>query len=209
MNNGKRKSTLSDIQVDALKEVGNIGAGNAGIALSQIVGEKVTLSIPKASVKSLGEVPMLAGGPEVPVAGVFMPIEGNCPGSILLLLEANGAMSLAERMVEKVPPSEHEEETLKRSALQEAGSILAGAYLRALGQLTGLFFRPSVPGFAMDMAGAIIDYVLVSIEDNEEEVFVVEVDFEISGLKVEGHLVLFPERGTLSMILERLGVGRG
>lgn len=207
--NTEKKSSLSDIQIDALKEVGNIGAGNASIALSQIVGEKVDLLMPRASVKSLGEVPMLVGGPEALVAGVYMPIAGDCPGSILLLLEANGAMSLAERMVKDVSLFVQEAETLKRSALQEAGSILAGAYLRALGELTGLFFKPSVPGFAMDMAGAIIDYVLVDIADTEEEVFVVETDFEISGLKLEGHLVLFPERGTLNMMLERLGVGRG
>ena len=95
---------------------------------------------------------------------------------------------------------------MRRSALQETGSILSGAYLNALGQLTGLFFRPSVPGFAIDMAGAIFDYVLVDLAATEDQVLVVETDFMVSGVKIMGHLILFPDLGSMNLILARLGV---
>jgi chemotaxis protein CheC len=95
---------------------------------------------------------------------------------------------------------------VRQSALQETGSILSGAYLNSLGELTGLFFKPSVPGFAMDMAGAILEHVLVDVAEFEDYVLVVETDFEISGQLIHGHLVLFPDQGTLGAILERLGV---
>lgn len=195
---------LSEIQIDALREVGNIGAGNAAIALSQMVDKKVDLSVPKASVLPLVNVPNLVGGPEIPVAGVYLQIDGDCTGSILLLLELESAMSLAGLMVK----GDHgdREEIVRRSALQETGSILSGAYLNALGQLTSLFFKPSVPGFAMDMAGAIIDYVLVDLATTEDRVLVVETDFMVSGVKILGHLILFPDLGSLNVILERLGV---
>lgn len=196
---------LSEIQIDALKEAGNIGAGNAAIALSQMVDKKIDLSVPRATIVPLTGVPELVGGPETPVAGVYFHIEGDCSGSILLLLEKESAMSLAGLMV----TSEMDSAAgllVKRSALQETGSILSGAYLNALGQLTGLFFKPSVPGFAMDMAGAIVDYVLVDIAASEDFVLVVETDFQVMGQKIHGHLILFPDLGTLSTILERLGV---
>lgn len=196
---------LSDIQIDALREVGNIGAGNAAIALSQMVEKKVDLSVPKANILSLVRIPELVGGPEIPVAGVYLNIEGDSNGSILLLLEKESAMSLASLMVtDRIAGPDPEE--VKRSALQETGSILSGAYLSALGQLTGLFFRQSIPAFAMDMAGAIMDYVLVDLGSHEDYVLVVETDFKVEGVKIQGHLILFPDLGTLSTILERLGV---
>lgn len=197
--------SLSALQIDALREAGNIGAGNAAIALSQMVQKKVGLSTPKASLMRLTNVPELVGGPEAPVAGVYLNVSGDCSGSILLLLEEDSAGRLAGLMV----PSEMdapEMTVVKKSALQETGSILSASYLNALGQLTGLLFKPSVPGFAMDMAGAILDYVLVDLGASEDYVLVVETDFVVSGVKILGHLVLFPDLGTLSKILERLGV---
>lgn len=198
--------SLSAIQIDALREVGNIGAGNAAIALSQMVDKKVDLSVPKAILLPLVGVPDLVGGPETTVAGVYLNIAGDCSGSILLLLEKESATLLAGLMVPGELDKSGEIGVVKRSALQETGSILSGAYLSALGQLTGLFFKPSVPGFAMDMAGAIIDYVLVDLGATEDQVLVVETDFMVSGIKILGHLILFPDLGTLATILERLGV---
>jgi len=205
MTPGDEKKSLSAIQIDALREVGNIGAGNAAIALSQMVDKKVDLSVPKATLLPLVGVPDLVGGPETTVAGIYLSIAGDCSGSILLLLEKESASSLAGLMVPAETPTA-ELSVVKRSALQETGSILSGAYLSALGQLTGLFFKPSVPGFAMDMAGAIIDYVLVDLGATEDMVLVVETDFMVSGVKILGHLILFPDLGTLATILERLGV---
>jgi chemotaxis protein CheC len=197
---------LTAMQIDALREVGNIGAGNAAIALSQMVDKKVDLSVPKASLVPLVGVPGLVGGPETTVAGVYLGIAGDCSGSILLLLEKESATSLATLMVPGEAAAGPELDVVKRSALQETGSILSGAYLMALGQLTGLLFRPSVPGFAMDMAGAIIDHVLVDLASTEDYVLVVETDFMVSGVKILGHLILFPDLGMLATILERLGV---
>jgi chemotaxis protein CheC len=201
----QRVADLSLLQIDALREVGNIGAGNAAIALSQMVDKKVDLSVPKASLQDLMKVPDLVGGPETEVAGIYLRIEGDCTGSILLLIEHESAVSLSELMVKG--ESEHPgTQAMRRSALQETGSILSGAYLNALGQLTGLFFRPSVPGFAIDMAGAIFDYVLVDLAATEDQVLVVETDFMVSGVKIMGHLILFPDLGSMNLILARLGV---
>lgn len=205
MRNIEKDLPLSDLQIDALREAGNIGAGNAAIALSQMVDKVVHLSVPKALILPLARVPELVGGAETPVAGVYLKILGDCSGSILLLLERESAWSLAGLMVREDLVGQ-EDVLVKRSALQETGSILSGAYLNALGQLTKLFFKPSVPVFAMDMAGAIMDHVLVNLAASEDFVLVVETDFHISGVKVQGHLILFPGMGTLNTILERLGV---
>jgi chemotaxis protein CheC len=208
MDEAKKRRGVADLsllQIDALREVGNIGAGNAAIALSQMVDKKVDLSVPKASLQDLVKVPELVGGPETEVAGVYLRIEGDCTGSILLLIEHESAVSLSKLMV-KGEEEQPGMQAMRRSALQETGSILSGTYLNALGQLTGLFFRPSVPGFAIDMAGAIFDHVLVDLAATEDQVLVVETDFMVSGVKIMGHLILFPDLGSMNLILARLGV---
>ena len=206
MHEEKAGLSLSERQIDALREAGNIGAGNAAIALSQMVNKKVGLSAPKATLLRLSHVPDLLGGAEALVAGVYLNVAGDCSGSIILLLEEDSATRLAGLMVPGDEEVTDELTVLKKSALQETGSILSASYLNALGQLTGLFFKSSVPGFAIDMAGAILDYVLVDMAEGADHVLVVETDFMISGVKVMGHLVLFPDLETLSTVLERLGV---
>lgn len=194
---------LTPLQLDALREVGNIGSGNAAVALSTMVDKKVLLSVPRASLVPLVKVSDLVGGAETPVVGVYLHISGDASGSMLLLLAEASAAELADLMV---ADPEEELTTVEQSALQETGSILAGSYLNALSQMTGILLRPSVPGFAMDMAGAIIDFILVEISQSEDYVLVIETEFDISQHKICGHLILFPDLGSLDIILGRLGV---
>lgn len=195
---------LTPLQLDALREVGNIGSGNAAVALSTMVDKKVLLSVPRASLVPLVKVSDLVGGAETPVVGIYLHISGDASGSMLLLLEEHSAEQLAHLMCS--PVSEGELSTVEQSALQETGSILAGSYLNALSQMTGILLKPSVPGFAMDMAGAIIDFILVEISQSEDYVLVIETEFDIMDRKIRGHLILFPDLGSLDIILGRLGV---
>jgi chemotaxis protein CheC len=195
---------LTPLQLDALREVGNIGSGNAAVALSTMVDKKVLLSVPRASLVPLVKVSDLVGGAETPVVGIYLHISGDASGSMLLLLEEHSAGQLAHLMCS--PASEGELTTVEQSALQETGSILAGSYLNALSQMTSILLKPSVPGFAMDMAGAIIDFILVEISQSEDYVLVIETEFDIMDRKIRGHLVLFPDLGSLDIILSRLGV---
>jgi chemotaxis protein CheC len=195
---------LTPLQLDALREVGNIGSGNAAVALSTMVDKKVLLSVPRASLVPLVKVSDLVGGAETPVVGIYLHISGDASGSMLLLLAETSANELAHLMVSE--NSEGDLTTVEQSALQETGSILAGSYLNALSQMTAILLRPSVPGFAMDMAGAIIDFILVEISQSEDYVLVIETEFDIMEHVIKGHLILFPDLGSLDIILGRLGV---
>lgn len=198
------EKALSPLQLDALREVGNIGSGNAAVALSSMVDKKVMLSVPRASLVPLVQVSDLVGGAETTVAGVYLHVTGEASGSMLLLLEEESAFDLAKLMVsaDRSKPLT----TMEQSALQETGSILAGSYLNALSQMTGLLLRPSVPGYALDMAGAIIDFILIEISQSEDHVLVIETQFDVEEHIIKGHLILFPDLGSLSILLGRLGV---
>ena len=195
---------LTPLQLDALKEAGNIGAGNAAMALSSLVKAKIMVHVPRALVLSLDRVSDLAGGPEMVAAGICLRVSGEANGRMVLLLPEPSAVQLINMMLPGEPTEQLSE--LAESALQEVGSILTGSYLNALGSLTGLTLRPSVPAFALDMVGAVIDLILVELGESDDEVLVIETTFDLAGQAVGGHLVFFPDTGSLEIILGRLGV---
>lgn len=201
----KEGRSFSELQLDALREVCNICAGNASIALSQLLLKKIDLSVPRATLLPLTGVTDLVGGAEKQVAGIYLHMEGDCGGSILLLIEKESAMTLAGLLI-KQGETPSGDQVVCASALQETGSILLGAYLNALGHLTGLYFKPAVPAFALDMAGAIMSYALADLAAAEDFVLAIETDFQVSGQCIGGHMIMFPDFGTMDIITERLGV---
>ncbi len=202
---GKKGKEYSGLQVDAFSEVCNICAGHAAVALSKIVDTKVEISVPIARVLPLPEVTEAFGGSETLAAGVYMRVEGPCPGSIILLLGRESAKSLIEHLTRKLDKRElSERESL--SAFQEIGGMLLGSYLNALGQVTGYKFKPLVPAVTIDMAGAIIGTILADLEGIESRVFNVETKFRVSNEEITGYIIMFPDEGTLEKITKRLGV---
>lgn len=201
----KKGSEYSELQVDAFREVCNICAGHAAVALSKIVDTKVEISVPVVRFLPLPEVTEAFGGSETPVAGVYMRIEGAFPGSILLLLERDSAESLTAHLARKLDRKGLSERA-SISAFQEIGSMLLGSYLNALGQVTRYRIKPLVPAVAIDMAGAVIGTIIADIEGIESRVFNVETKFRISNEEITGHIVMFPDKGTLEKITRRLGI---
>ena len=88
------------------------------------------------------------------------------------------------------------------STMKEVGNILVSAFLSAISQLSGLSLIPSVPGFAHDMAGSIMDYVLIEISRLADKALVIETRLKERGESIESHLFLLPDPHTLGLILK-------
>ncbi|KUK13933.1 MAG: chemotaxis protein CheC [Synergistetes bacterium] len=200
-------SRLTEAQLDALKEAGNIGAGNAATALYQIIGKKIMMSVPRAAVIPLSEVPDVLGGSEVLVAGVFLRVLGDAPGSILFVMPKDSALYLVDMLMGRPESSTQVLSEMDQSALKEIGNILASSYLNALASFTKLTFLPTVPALAFDMAGAILDVILVELGQLGDYALLIETRFQAESAHVEGHFFLIPDPGALSIILKALGVG--
>lgn len=143
---------LSNMQLDALKEIGNVGAGNSATALSQIINRKIDMTVPQVSIMPLGDVPDVVGGSDAMVVGVFLRVYGLAPGSILFLLPRDSAFALIDMLMGREKGTTQELDFMDESALMEIGNILAGAYLNALSHFTKLTLLPSIPALALDMA---------------------------------------------------------
>lgn len=193
---------INEIQLDLLREVSNIGSGHATTALSQLLGRRILLNVPRVQVLPISDVPDVVGGPETPVAGLYFRIFGQAGGSILILLPQHSAMSLVRTILKQETMGSTLRE-LEESALKEIGNILAGSYLNAIGQMLNMVLIPSVPGLAIDMAGAVMDTILIELSRYGDTALLIETEF-ISDNKITGHFFLLPDPESLNVILKVL-----
>lgn len=194
-------------ELDVLKEVGNIGAGNAATAMSTLLNKPVDMSVPSVRLLPFEEVAERVGGSEQIVVAVFLRVEGDAPGNMFFIMQEHYALQLMKQLL----PSEHLDDgtysELELSTLCEIGNILAGSYLSSLADFTQLQLQPSVPVIAHDMAGAILSYGLMQYGEMGDSALLIETSFLEDCKSLEGHFFLIPDPNSFEMIFRALGVG--
>lgn len=199
---------LSGIQIDALKEIGNIGSGNAATALAQMIQTKIDMNVPVVSILPFDQVVGLVGGADLPVAGLYFRVSGSIQASICFMIPLDQASGLIDMLLGREPGEQDMWNLgeLELSALKEAGNIVSATYLNALAHFTKLQLYTSVPDLAMDMVGAILSSILAQFGDIADTVLVLETRFKKGQQDVVGHFFLFPGPDSLTTILSALGV---
>ncbi|MGQ9629634.1 MAG: chemotaxis protein CheC [bacterium] len=200
---------LTSIELDALKEVGNIGAGNAATALSQIIDKKIIMTVPKVSIVRLEQVQDVVGGPETLVVGIYTRVLGDAPSNIMFLLPRESGLALVDMVMGRPQGSTRTLTEIEQSALKEIGNILGSAYLNALSKFANLNLIPSVPALAFDMAGAILSVVSIELSQLGDYALFIETDFADKSDLVKGHFFLIPDPGSLDIVLEAIGIVTG
>jgi chemotaxis protein CheC len=199
--------TLTEIQVDALKEVGNVGAGHAATALSQLIKKKIMISVPEVKVLKLKEVENLLGDSNTLVAGIIMNVLGDITAKILLLLTRESALSLADMLLQKPVGSTKVLSEVGNSAIKETGNILAGAYMNALNEFLGMLLLPSVPSLVFDISGAILASLSEGFEGMSTHILSIETQFSEANEKViKGYLLLVPDIASVKVLLNSIKV---
>lgn len=198
-------ANLTEFQLDAFREIGTIGAGNGATALSQMMNKKIRMTVPSVRILPFAEVAEVVGGAEMTVAGIFTAVSGT-PCSILFLLPLESAIVLVDILMDRPAGSTKELSDVDRSALAEVVNIVGAAYLNALAGFTGLEFIPSVPAVAVDMAGAVLDVILINAGAVGDHVLFMETEFSEMEENVTGNFFLIPEEGALEKILAAIGV---
>jgi chemotaxis protein CheC len=200
--------SLKAHQLDALREVANIGAGHAATALSQMTGGTIMISVPTINIARLEDVPPQITGPEEPVAAVLMNMLGDLTGRTLLVFPHQTAVRVSEIMLNRPRGAEFQLGELEQSAIKEAGNILSGAYLNALSEFMGLMLLPSPPSLAVDMSSAVLTTAYLQFGTDRDYVFCVETEFFMQELKerLRGFFLLLPDVASLHAILRAVRV---
>lgn len=200
---------LNTIQYDVLKEIGNIGAGNATTALSKLINSKVDMRVPKVNLIGFSELAASIGGEEATMMGILLSLSEDIKGMMLFMLDLKSATKLLNMMLTNMgAPEKREDEEFNEmhlSALNEIGNIITGAYLSALSDLTRLSIVASVPHLQIDMAGAILSLPAIEFGKIGDKVLYIETTFNEES-EINGYFILVPELDSYDRILESLGI---
>jgi chemotaxis protein CheC len=193
-------STFTTMQLDALRELANIGSGTAGTALSQMLGRSVDISVPNALVLPLAEAVEAVGPAEQEVTGVAIPLAGDMDAVVLLVFPTDDAGTLAGML--GVEPGTED----AISALSEIGNILSASYIGSLGAMTGLELDLTPPQTVTDMLAAIVATVLASRSEGTDTALILDSELRVEGEQCSLSFLLLPEAGGVREILSRMGV---
>ena len=198
---------LSEFEQDLLKELGNIGSGHAATALSTLLAKPVNITVSSAEMEPITYLPERVGGPERHVASVLLELGGDISGMILILFPVDDAEMMVSSLIGSGFTFQAADE-LGQSAWEEIGNIMSGAYARALGDWLNTSIPIHVPATAVDMAGSIVEFVVTSVQPEEDAALYIDTTFRIDGKVSAGHVLFLPTHGSLERIKQRL-MGHG
>ena len=192
--------------LDVLREIGNIGAGNATTALAQMLQRKVDMKVPKVDLFEFRDLGEVIGGEETIMAGVYMVVEGDIQGSMMFLLKRDSAKHLIDHMLGGYGGTEGDEfGEMEVSVLKEMGNIMTGAYLNSLSDLTGLKIYPTAPDLAVDMAGSILSVPAIEFGVLGDKILMIQTRFT-DDMAIDGFFILVPDLDSYKKIMESLGM---
>lgn len=199
---------LKALELDALREVANIGAGHAATALSQMTHRTIMISVPEVNIRPLQDVPEMLGSPDAVVAAVLMQMMGDLTGRTLILFPEASARRLCDMLLRREAGATTAFGPMERSGLKEVGNILVSAYLNALSDFMQMMLVPSVPGLVVDLNAAVLTSTYLNFGQERDYVFCVETSFQVGGGSEEllGHFLLLPDLPSLRAVLDAIRV---
>lgn len=200
---------LEDSQFDVLKEIGNIGAGNATTALATMLNIKVDMSVPNVALLPFDNISSFIGSEEQTVVGILLEIQGDIDGMMMFLFDMKSAHHLLNSLMMR---DVHQDENgmadfseMEMSALNEIGNIVSGSYLSALSGLTGMKMVSSVPALSIDMLGALLSVPAIEFGKYGDKLLMIQSEFGEDDF-VTGYFLLIPELESYDKILTSLGM---
>jgi chemotaxis protein CheC len=197
---------LKEPQLDAIREVANIGAGHAATALSGMTNRKIMITVPRVYVRPLEEACDLVGAPDSVVAAVLMHMMGDLTGRAMVLFPERSAHTLCDFLFRRPMGTTTTLAEMEQSGLKETGNILASAYLNALSDFMGMMLVPSVPSLVIDLSGAVLTTAHLNFGRDRDYAFCVETAFRIDGTAepLGGHFLLLPDLSSLRSIFDAI-----
>ena len=202
---------LTQQYFDVLRELGNIGAGNATTALAQMIGCKVDMSVPKVRLLEFQELGEIVGGDDQIMVSIYLQVEGDVEGSMMFILSKSAAAHLVNKLmcgmlgIDETTAEEYTFGEMECSAIKEVGNIITGAYLNALSALTNLKIYPSFPQLGIDMAGALLSVPAVEFGILGDNILLIQTKFS-DDVDLDGYFILIPDMESYEKILTALGV---
>lgn len=202
----KSYDDLSGEHLDVLRELGNIGSGNAATSLSEMLGHPVYITVPRVKILDFNQVVEALGGPEQMIVGLLLTMSDDVEGMMMFLLNKDFAhMTLSALLGEDINEWDQIDE-MGISAIQEISNIMAASYVNAIAALTGLTINISTPAVTVDMLGAILSVPAIHFANIGDKIILIEDEIGNEEKPSPSHILMIPDMDSLSKILTILGI---
>lgn len=195
---------INENYIDVLREIGNVGAGNAMTAIASMLSIKVNMNVPKVQLLEVSKLGAVICPEEEVVVGIFLEIGSDIQGSMMFMMKMGPAKYLVNRLMGRDPDYAGEFTELDLSALKEIGNIIAGSYLSALATMTNLVITPSIPYISIDMAASLLSVPAIEFGQYGDYALLIETEFG-NQVVLDGYFILMPEQASYDKILTALG----
>jgi len=196
---------ITQFQLDALREIGNIGSGHAATALSTLLQRRIDMSVPKVWAIPFEKISEIIGQVDTPQATIYVKVEGEAPGKAVFFFPVESAEIVVQALFGTDQPMDIYSDEMAQSALKEVGNILVSSFIMALTQFSGIPLQPSVPALAVDMIGASLEAIF--LEEGTLDDMVLFIDTQLTGIpKIEGKFIFLPDEGSLQKLLGAMGL---
>ena len=195
---------VNDMYVDVLKEIGNIGAGNATTAMANMLNIRINMDVPRVELLTFQELGSAICPEDESIVGIYLEVTDDITGSMMFLMKLDSAHYLVNKLMGRPADYAEDFDEMDMSALKEIGNIIAGSYLNALSAMTQLTIAPSVPYIAIDMAGA-ISVPAIQFGKIGDNALMITTEFG-DEVMIEGYFILLPDLESYEKILKSLGI---
>ncbi|SHJ43880.1 chemotaxis protein CheC [Tepidibacter formicigenes] len=202
---GFQINDLKGIYIDVLKEIGNIGAGNAATSLSKMINTKVDMEVPSIEILDTERIVEILGGEELIVVGVYISFFKDINGTMLLILDKESSDNLLKILFGKKPENEFYND-MEISALQEIGNILSSSYINSISAFSNLKINISVPSVSIDMAGSILSVPAIEYGQISDKIILIENKLKEGNNEIVGKFFLMPDIDSYRVLFKSLGV---
>lgn len=199
MNKGK----FTDLQIDIIKELVNIGGGNAATSISQLISKPVNMTVPIIEILDYNQVYENIMMEDQMVNAVVTRMLGDAEGIFLFIVNDETADNLANMMM---PEGIEQTIEIRDSAIKELVNTLVSSFLNATSKEIGRSLISSVPLLTKDMFGAILSSVYIESGQYDEDIMIIKNEFSYLGEKIESSLYFVPNPGVLEKLFKIIGV---
>lgn len=197
---------LNDIQLDVLREIGNIGSGNAASSLAKMLSVQIDIDVPVVRILDYEQAMQEMGGAEQMIVGLLLSLEGDVTGMMMFLLHENFAKSLLASLLGMDEPMVEEMDEMGYSAIQEVANVMAASYVNAIADMTGFSINISPPDLCVDMLGAILSVPAIHYANISDKIIFIEDRFSGKNLDAPNHILMIPDVESLNKIMTSLGM---
>lgn len=197
---------LNEMHLDVLKEIGNIGAGNAATSLSQMLNTAVDMTVPTVRILDINDAATALGGPENAVVGILTKLYGDIEGIMMFIIEQDFAKTALHALLGEETIRYDKLSEIELSAISEIGNIMISAYTGSISTLSMLNIKTSVPAVTVDMVGAILSVPAIEMSSVSDKIIFIQDDFLSQKNDVSANMLLVPSMESLSKLMKQLGI---